>query len=163
VITQLGRHSTLPEDARGYEDLLLEVGNFTSIASGLTVVSGQHPPIANPECVSTFPFYEHGWGDYPQSGGPHRVTIGHDVWIGEGVTLLDGIAIGHGAIVGAHAVVAKDVQPYAVVVGNPARVIRWRFSEEVVEQLLAVQWWSWDDGRICERLPLLSDIKRLLP
>jgi acetyltransferase-like isoleucine patch superfamily enzyme len=71
------------------------------------------------------------------------VTIGNDVWIGYRSLILSGVTIGDGAIVAAHAVVARDVPPYAIVVGNPARIVRYRFSPEIVERLLAVRWWDW--------------------
>lgn len=161
MITNLGRHTTLPEDAKGYDGLTLDVGSFTSIASGLTVVSGQHPPIAHPECASTFPFREHGWGVYPPSGGPHHVVIGHDVWIGQDVTILDGVSIGNGAIVGAATVVAHDVPAYAVVIGNPSRLLRYRFDLPTIDFLAGLEWWNWPDSIIHDNLYLLADVELL--
>ncbi|WP_140538245.1 DapH/DapD/GlmU-related protein [Mesorhizobium sp. B1-1-8] len=81
-------------------------------------------------------------------GRPGGVTVGNDVWIGHGAIMLPGVAIGDGAVVGAGAVVTKDVPPYAIVVGSPAKVIRYRFSEDVVAKLLAIQWWQWDDEKV---------------
>ena len=80
------------------------------------------------------------------SGHPHtkgNVIIGNDVWIGYGAKILSGVSIGDGAVVGAGAVVAKNIPPYAVVVGNPAKIIKFRFKPEDVEILLGIQWWNW--------------------
>jgi len=76
------------------------------------------------------------------------VLIENDVWIGKEACILSGVRIGNGAVVGARAVVAKDVPPYAIVVGNPARVVRYRFSPEAVAELLRIAWWDWPIGRI---------------
>jgi acetyltransferase-like isoleucine patch superfamily enzyme len=77
-------------------------------------------------------------------------TIGHDVWVGNGAFIRAGITIGHGAVIGARAVVTKDVPPYAVVAGVPARVVRYRFPPELVSRLLAVEWWNYDPGFLRE-------------
>ena len=94
------------------------------------------------------------------SGAPERskgdVRIGSDVWIGAEATVLSGVTIGDGAVIGARAVVARDVPPYGIVVGNPARLVRLRFSEDLVGELLAIRWWDFDDARILELLPLLN-------
>lgn len=109
-------------------------GKFCSIASGLKIISGQHPIVEHPELVSQYPFKEEfGW-DYPASKMDGKVIVGNDVWIGEDVTILEGVTIGDGAIVGAGSVVAKDVPPYATVVGNPARIVKVRQP--------SVRWWD---------------------
>ena len=152
-----GRHTLVPADmVCGIE---LELGAFTSIASGVRIVSGQHPPVDYPAVVSTFPFLEHGWGDYPPSRHSGKVTIGNDVWVGENVTFLDGVRIGNGAIIGACAVVASDVPDYAIVVGNPAKVRRLRFDPETIRRLLEIAWWNWPDEQIKAELPRLMDSK----
>lgn len=104
-------------------------------ASGLTLASEVH-------------FHEH-----------KLVVIGNDVWIGARATLLDGVAIGNGAVVGAGAVVTKDVPPYAVVGGVPARVIRYRFTPEQIESLEASQWWDWDLDRLKAHHESFRDIE----
>ena len=76
------------------------------------------------------------------------VVVGNNVWIGDNVTILSGVKVGDGAVVGAGAVVTRDVPPYAIAAGNPARVIRKRFSEETIGQLLLIKWWDWPDEKI---------------
>ena len=88
----------------------------------------------------------------------HRVVLGHDVWIGHGAIVLPGVSIGTGAAVGAGAVVSKDVEPFQIVVGVPAKPLRWRFEEPVRDGLLALQWWDWPK----EKLEIaLDDFRKL--
>src|SRR6202035_4147784 len=86
------------------------------------------------------------------------VKIGNDAYIGRGAMVLSGVTIGDGAVVGARAVVTRDVRPYAVVVGNPAREVRRRFSDEVVEALLRIRWWDWPDEVVAERVHELNGL-----
>ncbi len=133
------------------------IGSFCSIAEDVLIfVGGNHPT----GWISIFPFraafhlpgaLEDGC---PASKG--SVAIGHDVWVGARVTILSGVTIGNGAIIGAGAVVASDVRAYSVVVGNPAREVRRRFTDAVVEQLEALQWWDWTIDQIISNVKLLS-------
>lgn len=84
------------------------------------------------------------------------VEIGSDVWLGSGALILSGVQIGHGAVVAARSVVTRDVPPYAIAAGLPARVVRLRHSEQQVRQMLEVRWWDWPDDKIREAVPLLS-------
>ena len=84
-----------------------------------------------------------------------KTTIGNDVWIGNGAIVINGVKVGDGAIIGAGAVVTKDVPPYCIVVGSPARVIKKRFDDAVIERLLKVQWWNWPLEKIAENERLL--------
>ena len=88
-----------------------------------------------------------------------RVKIGNDVWIGWNVTILPGITINDGSIVGAGSVVTKNVPSYAIVAGNPARIIRYRFDEETIKKLLEIKWWNWSDQVIRERIDDFYDVK----
>lgn len=93
----------------------------------------------------------------------HRqIIFGHDVWIAQSATIMGGVKIGTGAVIGANAVVAKDIPPYAIAVGNPARVIKYRFDEETIRKLLAVKWWNWSLEKIADNFPLLNDVEKFL-
>ena len=88
--------------------------------------------------------------------------IGNDVWIGADAMILPGVNIGDGAVIGACAVVAKDVPPYAIVAGNPAKIVRWRFSEEQIKELLKIRWWGWDVKKIKENIDLFDDVDKFI-
>jgi virginiamycin A acetyltransferase len=130
----------------------LRIGKFCQIASGVQFItaSANH----RHDGISTFPFMVFGGGDpagRPSMPAPGRDTvIGHDVWIGTGATILPGARIGHGVIVGAGAVVAGDVPAYAVIAGNPARVVRQRFDAHTVARLERLAWWDWPIDTILE-------------
>ena len=131
----------------------LRIGSFCSIAPSEVFLGRYH----HMEWVSQYPFRSI-WNldDQDADGwGKGDISIGNDVWIGSGAVLLSGVAIGDGAVVGAHAVVTRDVRPYAVVVGNPAREVRRRFDDSVVEHLLHIQWWEWSDEKIRASLMIL--------
>lgn len=156
-VINAGSHTIVPDDIDCH--CQLEIGHFCSIASGLTIVSGQHPGVAFPECVSNFPFKEHGWAEwYPPSKHSGYVGIGSDVWVGQNVTIMDGVIVGHGAVLAAGAVVVKDVPRYAVVAGNPAEVKKFRFSEAQIEVLVESEWWEWSDEKINSYLSQMTDV-----
>lgn len=98
----------------------------------------------------------------PYFKNPRQIIIGHDVWIGHGVIVLGGVKIGNGAVIGAGAVVAKDIPPYAIAVGNPARVIKYRFDAETIKKFLAVKWWNWDLEKIRDNAQLMTDVEKFL-
>lgn len=137
------------------EDANLTVGSYTSIAAGVKVFLGGEHRI---DWVTTYPFNilwesaNHYIG-HPKTKG--SVVIGNDVWIAADAVILSGVKIGDGAVIGARAVVAHDVPPYAVVVGNPGKVIKYRFDEEVVKKLLEIKWWDWKDAEIDLAMPFL--------
>jgi acetyltransferase-like isoleucine patch superfamily enzyme len=86
------------------------------------------------------------------------IIVGNDVWIGAKSTIMSGVKIGHGAIIGSTATIAKDVPPYAIVVGNPSKIIKYRFTEKQIESLLKIAWWDWTEDRIkTEAMDLWSD------
>jgi len=108
--------------------------------------------------VSTFPFFYQA-NIFKASKNPYEkagnTTIGHDVWVGSEAMIMAGITIGSGAIIAARAVVTKDVEPYAVVGGNPAEVIKYRFSEEKIAKLLILKWWDWSEKKVKENMDYL--------
>ena len=122
------------------------IGRYCSIARGVTIVaSGEH----NYQAVANYPFaamFDGAIDRDTSRKGP--VTIGHDVWIGAHALILSGVRIGHGAVVAAGSVVSRDVPPYAIVAGVPARILKYRFPEDIRRRLLALGWWDWDPARI---------------
>jgi chloramphenicol O-acetyltransferase type B len=131
----------------------LEIGSFCSIARGVTIfLGGDH----HTEWVSTSTASDYyGIRGYPQVRTDGDVIIGNDVWIGTEALILSGLKIGDGAVIGAHAVVSKDVPPYSVVVGNPGRLVKKRFNDDIINKLLKIKWWEWDDDKIKENIPLI--------
>lgn len=144
----------------------LKIGNYCSFADDIAIfLGGNH----RTDWVSTYAFKERselpGADLLPsQANSRGDVTIGNDVWIGSGATILSGVTIGDGAVVGARAVVSRDIPAYAVVAGNPARILRLRFGQDQIDRLLALQWWNWDKAKLCQYLPLMmsADIERFL-
>jgi acetyltransferase-like isoleucine patch superfamily enzyme len=134
---------------------ILKIGNFCSIATGVTIMlGGEH----HAEWITTYPFNLVLENVHCQNPNPYTkgdVIIGNDVWIGRKTLILSGVTIGDGAIVGARSVVTKDVAPYSIVAGNPAKLIRKRFDEKTIEKLLEIKWWNWDLEKIKKNLPLL--------
>ena len=135
----------------------VSIGNFSCVAHDvITMVGGAHPS----DWVSTFPLRVHfdkeGMFEDGMPAPEGDITIGNDVYVGRQARILPGVTIGDGALVAAYTVVAKDVRPYAIVVGNPGREIRRRFDDETIERLLRIRWWDWPDERIEEAIPLLS-------
>ncbi|MDR7037230.1 acetyltransferase-like isoleucine patch superfamily enzyme [Methylobacterium sp. BE186] len=137
----------------------LTIGRYCSIADDAEILlGGGH----RTEWISTYPFAAMTalWPDVeaPQDYQVSRgdVVIGHDVWLGSGCLILPGVTIGHGAVIGARAVVSRDVPPYAIVVGNPSRIVRHRFDPETVEALLACAWWDLPPEHVASLVPLLQ-------
>jgi acetyltransferase-like isoleucine patch superfamily enzyme len=158
-ITSIGRHSYVTADA--LIATKVSIGNFSNIAPAVHMLPRiQHPCMANPLLVSSC-----SGRAIPGSPRPYAeegISIGHDVWVGQNAVLMGHITVGHGAIVGAFAVVAKDIPPYAIVVGNPARILRYRFDPETVEALLTVRWWDWPDEVLRERQGAMQDVRVLV-
>lgn len=142
----------------------VEIGAFCSIASYCAIGGGSHP-IGN---ASTSPLFVEGDNIFKKNFAKlpfeeaSPVHIGNDVWIGEGCFIAAGVSIGDGAIIGAHSVVTRDVDPYAIVAGAPAKKIRMRFDEETVLKLRDLKWWDFPDQRLHELGECFSSPDRLI-
>ena len=141
-----------------------EIGSFCSIASNVWIGGGKHPlnfvstsPVFYSEnnilkkCFNRIDFQEY-----------EKTTIGNDVWIGSNVFIKGGVSVGHGAVIGAHSVVTKDVEPYSIVAGNPAKLIRKRFDDLTVQKLIKSQWWNFPDKILNERAANFHDVSKFL-
>lgn len=137
LVANLGKHSKIASTGSNIT-ANVSIGNYTSIGPYVEMHTlHQHACIQDRNLVSTFQL-----DGYPNPLGEEKMIIGNDVWIGRNAILLGEITIGDGAIIGAFSVVAKSIPPYAVVVGNPAQIKRFRFSEEQIKQLLKIKWWD---------------------
>jgi virginiamycin A acetyltransferase len=146
----------------------LRIGRFCALATGARfIMNGANHALGG---FSTYPFnifgggWEEGFDLASVTDGLRGDTVvGNDVWIGREATVMPGITIGDGAIVGAQAVVASPVPPYAVVAGNPARIVRYRFCEDTIETLLDIAWWHWTPDKIARNLDAIrgADLDRL--
>jgi len=133
----------------------LVIGRYSSIARGVVILLGGNH---RTDWVTSYPFpllcdWARGYHGYPSTKG--HVSIGSDVWVGRDAMILSGVRIEDGAVVGARAVVASDVPPFAVAVGNPARVVGYRFDAETIDALQRIQWWNWSVEDIRGAMPLL--------
>ena len=150
------------------------IGKYCSIGNEVVCINGNHPSSV---FVSTSPlfyrkkskkwktfvdedmFKDHKWTDTEKE---YSISVGNDVWIGSYVRILDGITIGNGAIIAAGAVVTKDVAPYSIVGGVPARTIRMRFSDETIDILQDSQWWDWDIEFLKKNVEIFHDIEKFV-
>jgi phosphonate metabolism protein (transferase hexapeptide repeat family) len=132
------------------------VGRFCSIAAHTRINPGNHP--LERVALNHFTYRSSAYGlgeddaDFFQWRRNHHVTLGNDVWIGHGAILLPGVSVGNGAAIGAGAVVSKDVPPFAIVVGVPGRVLRYRFAPEIIAALERIAWWHWPHEKLREGL-----------
>lgn len=147
----IGRHTygVKPSTIYGYNDSVrITFGSFCSVAKEVLLLArAQH----SLDTASTFPI--RSWGMHNRdlsSKGP--ILVGNDVWIGQRAMVMSGVTIGDGAVIGAGAVVTKDVPDYAIVAGNPARLIRFRFAPEIIEKYKALKWWDWPDDVIAQHI-----------
>jgi len=138
----------------------LTIGKFCMIASDVKFIMNGANHLT--KALTTYPFaiFANGWENamegksYPQKGD---INIGNDVWIGYNATIMAGVTIGDGAIIATNATVIKNVAPYTIVGGNPAKEIKKRFPKEVITKLLELQWWNWDIEKITKNIQNLTD------
>ncbi|WP_304236627.1 CatB-related O-acetyltransferase [Jiulongibacter sediminis] len=145
-----------------FVDDKLIIGKFCMIASDVKFIMNGANHLT--DALSAYPFaiFGNGWENamegksYPKKG---NINIGNDVWIGYNATIMAGVTIGDGAIIATNSTVVKDVEPYSIVGGNPAKEIKKRFSKEVISKLLELQWWNWDIEKITKNIQNLTGDK----
>ena len=162
VDSSFGRYSYC-----GYNAKIIgcEIGRFTSIADNVVIGTANHPL----EWVSTSPAFFRGRDSIPKDlakkeydASSKKTVIGNDVWIGEGAMIRGGVVIGDGAVIGMGSIVVKNIPPYTIVAGNPAKIIRKRFSDDIINDLMEIKWWEWDKKRIYEFSHLMDDPKQFI-
>ncbi len=140
------------------------IGNFCSIAYNVRIGLGNHPT----DWVSSHPFayqakYKLRHDNIAFSSDDHPDTIiGNDVWIGANATILAGVKVGDGALIGAHSLVTKDVEPFSIVIGSPARHLRFRFDKDSINKLNEIKWWEWNNEKIRANINLFSDPEKFI-
>ena len=175
--SRLGRHAIIGERVilrdvtvgdysyfeRHAEAIYADIGKFCSVAANTRINALEHPIDRVTQHKLSYRPNEYfrylGVDDqFRERRRAKRVTIGHDVWIGHGGVVMPGVSIGNGAVVGANAVVTRDVEPYWIVAGSPARVLRPRFEPAIAERIERLAWWDWPAERLFEAVP---DMQRL--
>lgn len=165
--SRLGRYTEVRERTRFIESVLgdysyivedgsvwcAEIGKFANIAAACRINAPNHP--VERATLHHFTYRSSNyWDDADDDAAffdwrrDHKTTIGHDTWLGHGATILPGVTVGNGAVIGSGAVVTKDVAPYLIVAGVPARPIRERFETSIADRLQELAWWDWDHARL---------------
>ncbi len=162
--TTFGDYSYVAGDA---QIIYATVGKWCSLASHVRLNPGNHPTWRVMQHHATYRRTQYGFAptddeDFFQWRRDHAVTIGHDVWIGHGAVVMPGVSIGNGAVIGSSAVVTKDVDPYMIAVGVPARPLRERFPRPIAERLQAIAWWDWPRDLLESRIADFNDLDRFL-
>lgn len=145
---ELGFRSTLGKNNYLVGDV--KIGKYCQVGAYVAFHSASHPT----KFLTTYINARLFNGDLANLKSISPIEIGHDVWIGHGVTILSGVKVGSGSIIGAGSIVTKDIPPYSVVVGNPARVLKFRFSPAIIEELLSLNWWDFNDSELQAIKPL---------
>ena len=148
---------------RGVEAIYTDIGKFCAIAANARINALNHPTDRVSQHKITYRPNEYFVGakldkEFRELRQSKRVTIGHDVWIGHGAVILPGLTIGHGAVIAAGAAVTKNVEPYAIVAGVPARRIKWRFAKSIRTRIIKIAWWDWDHDQLAEAV---ADLQKL--
>ncbi len=173
--TEIGAHTQMGECSFGDYSytagdvmaLYSEIGKFCSIASHVRINPSNHPMERVSQHHFTYRRVQYDFDTVDDAGifawrRADQCVIGHDVWLGHGVTVMPGVKIGIGAVIGSGAVVTKDIAPYEIAVGVPAKPLRKRFPDDQIEQLLRIAWWDWDHATIKARFHDLLDMNTFI-
>lgn len=172
--TEVGANSWLVEttlDDYSYtagdnQIIYTQIGKFSNIASHVRINPGNHPMERVTLHHITYRRKLYGFGeddaDFFDWRRSHQCAIGHDTWLGHNVIVMPGVKVGTGAVVGSGAVVTKDVAPYTIAVGVPAKPIRKRFSDRIIEKLFEIAWWDWNHETLKERLDDLNRVEQFI-
>lgn len=150
--TTLGDYSYIE---RHVEAIYTDIGKFCAIAADVRINALSHPIDRISQHKITYRpneyfLYAKSDKDFREARKQARVTIGHDVWIGHGAIIMPGLTIGHGAVVAAGAVVTKNIEPYTVVAGVPAKRIKWRFKKSIRTRIIKLAWWDWPHDQLAK-------------
>ena len=153
--SELGDYSYVERQS---EVIYSVIGRFCAIASDVRLNALSHPIQRVSQHKITYRPNEYFAGAkldkaFRDGRSTAQVKVGHDVWVGHGAIVMPGVSIGHGAVIAAGAVVTKDVAPYAIVAGVPARFLKWRFEPRIAERIIALSWWDWDDAKLAQAIP----------
>jgi len=142
------------------------IGKFSNIAAQVRINPGFHPYEMPCQHHLLYRKEMYGFGEDDKAFFNFRkvqkVIIGHDTWIGHGAVIMPGVKVGNGAIIGSNAVVTKDVPPYAIVAGVGAKILKYRFSKDIIDKLEEIAWWNWSHEEIKERIDDLKDIRTFI-
>ncbi len=173
--TDIGSHCAIVEStfddysyvAGDAQIIYASIGKFCSIASHVRINPGNHPMDRVTQHHMTYRRVEYGFADTDDATffdwrRAYRCVVGHDVWIGHAAIIMPGVSVGTGAVVGSNAVVTKDVAPYEIVVGVPAKPIRKRFPDDVIAALLRIAWWDWDRATLEARFGEFNNLETFI-
>lgn len=164
---EVGKYTYDTINTLDFPENVAYIGSYTSINKKASIGGKNHPL----EYVSTHPMFyyqkssrQSGYrleGDLKLDKNS-KISIGHDVWIGTNAVVLPGVTIGHGSVIGAGAVVTKDIPPYSIAIGVPAKVIKYRFPQDIIEGLLKIKWWDWPEEKINKNIDLFYKPKEFV-